>query len=110
MKKIILMAFLVLASIAAYAQPVYIKLRNNSILPTKVALITYEPKDNGSNGTQIFMMLPYTTTRKIFATGTKIYLADGSQVDRVMGGKGISTDKPFLILTPTMQGKTFDIH
>lgn len=84
------------------------KLRNNSILPKKVAFVTYEPGQTG-NGTNIFIMGPYGTSRRRLPIGTKVYLADNAQVDIVMSGKRLDSGKPFLTVTKEDAGKTFNI-
>lgn len=84
------------------------KLRNNSLLPKKVAFVTYEPGQTG-NGTNIFMMGPYGTSRRRLPVGTKVYLANSEQVDVVMAGKRLDSGKPFLTVTKEIDGKTFNI-
>ncbi len=84
------------------------KLRNNSLLPKKVAFITYEPGQTG-NGTTIFMMGPYGTQKRRLPVGTKVYLANSEQVDVVMSGKRLDSGKPFLTVTKEADGKTFNI-
>ncbi|MBO0938623.1 hypothetical protein J2I47_18875 [Fibrella sp. HMF5335] len=84
------------------------RLRNNSLLPRKVALISYEPNQTG-NSTHIFMMGPYGYSGQNFPTGTKLYLADNAQVDIVMSGKRLDNGKPFLTVTKEDAGKTFNI-
>ena len=39
-------------------QKIKISLRNNSPLPRKYTIITYQPSDNGSNGTQGVVLMP----------------------------------------------------
>ena len=84
------------------------RLRNNSLLPKKVALISYEPGQDG-NSTNIFMMGPYASSTRLFPIGTKIYLADNQQVDVVMSGKRIDNGKPFLTVKKEDAGQTFNI-
>lgn len=85
-----------------------VRFRNNSALPRKVALITYKPGESG-NGTNIFMMMPYATTKQRFPVGTKVYFADDKQVDVVMSGNRIDSSKPRLTVQPEHTGKAFDI-
>lgn len=87
---------------------VRIRLRNSSILPKKVAVITYEPGANG-NGTTIKVFAPKSSVGFRFSVGTKVYLADNEQVNTVMSGKRIDSDKPFLIVKEGDKGRTFDI-
>ena len=56
---------------------VSIKLKNNSLLPTKITMITYRPDEIG-NGTTGFIMGPYGTKTYLFPIGTKIYLANSN--------------------------------
>ncbi len=82
--------------------------RNNRVGFRKVALISYAPGETG-NGASIFTLAPYASTRRSFPAGTRIYFADGKQVDQVMSGKSINGQKPFLVVAPEDHGETFDI-
>lgn len=85
------------------------KLRNNSMLPTKLSVISYRPDEKG-NGTNAFVMLPYTTKTYRFPVGTKIYLASQEQVNTVMSGAKISDQPPFLLVKKEYNNKTFNIN
>ena len=85
------------------------KIRNNSVLPTKLSVITYRPDEKG-NGTTVFVILPFVTKTYSFPVGTKIYLATQEQVNTVMSGKGISDQPPFLLLKKKDHNKTFNIN
>ncbi len=85
-----------------------VRFRNNSALPHKVAMITYKPGESG-NGTNIFMIMPYATTKQRFPVGTKVYFADDKQVDVVMSGNRIDSSNPRLTVKPEDAGKTVDI-
>lgn len=75
---------------------VTITLRNNSMLPRKVSLISYAPGETG-NGTVIFMLAPLVGAKSFtFPVGTRLYLANSEQVDVVMSGKRIDSGPPFL--------------
>jgi hypothetical protein len=74
---------------------VTVLLRNNRARPSKIALISYRPDEQG-NGTSIFVMIPYGIRRATFPPGTKLYVADKEQVDVIMSGKRIDSGKPFL--------------
>ncbi len=76
---------------------VTVRFRNNSLLPRKLMLISYRPDEPG-NGTQGFMLLPGGLSRRSFPVGTKLYLATDDQVDVVMSGKRIDTEKPFMVV------------
>lgn len=84
------------------------KLRNNSVLPTKLSVISYRPDEQG-NGTTAFVMLPYGTRTYRFPIGTKIYLATQEQVNTVMSGARISDQPPFLLVKKKDNNKTFNI-
>lgn len=90
------------------ARKVTVKLRNPSLLPQKITLISYEPGDIG-NGTTGCMLAPKGTRVFRFPVGTKLYLADSEQVDVVMSGKRIDADKPFLVVKAEDAGKAFDV-
>lgn len=85
------------------------KLRNNSVLPTKLSVISYRPDEKG-NGTTAFVMLPLGTKTYRFPIGTKIYLATQEQVNTVMSGAKISDQPPFLLVKKEDNNKTFNIN
>lgn len=88
---------------------VTILLRNTSLLPRKVALISYEPGEPG-NGTNVFTMVPLVGTNSFrFPVGTKLYIADTEQVNTVMKGRRIDSDKPFLTVQASDGGKSFNL-
>ena len=96
----------------AHRQPkntITIRLQNPSLMPKKVALISYEPGEPG-NSTNIFTLAPLAGSRAFkFPVGTKLYLANNEQVGVVMSGKRIDSDKPFLIVKAGDAGKAFDL-
>jgi hypothetical protein len=111
MKKYILSALLCLITLFVFSQEnsekrIAIKFRNASLLPKKVAFISYEPNAIG-NGTTIAVLMPFCSKRFRFKIGTKIYLANPEQVNRVMGGKRIDNETPYLIVKKENKGKTF---
>lgn len=85
------------------------KLRNNSVLPTKLSVISYRPDEKG-NGTTAFVMMPYGTRAYRFPVGTKIYIASQEQVNTVMSGAKISDQPPFLLVKKEDNNKTFNIN
>lgn len=91
---------------SSQATTVSIKLKNSSLLPKKVAIISYQPGDAG-NGTEQVTIMPKSEKGLTYKVGTKIYLADAKQVDVVMSGQRIGKDKPFLIVKKEDAGKTF---
>ncbi len=86
---------------------VTIYLKNNSILPKKISVISYQPTENG-NGTSGLFLMPFASHKYTFTAGTKIYLASPKQIDTVMGGSRLN-DEPFLILKKEDDGKSFKI-
>jgi hypothetical protein len=112
MKKILLAIILITGvntiSVAQHDEThlIKIKLKNPSLLPKKITIITYQPGDGG-NGTEQIIMLPKSGKEFTYKEGTKIYLANSKQIDVVMSGKRIDQDKPFLILKKGDAGKTF---
>ena len=84
------------------------RLKNNSLLPAKVSLISYRPDEKG-NGTNIFMLISLGTKRFSFPEGTKIYLATSDQVNTVMSGAKITDQPAFLTLKKEDDNKVFDI-
>lgn len=88
---------------------VRIKIRNNSVLPTKLTVISYRP-DVAGNGTTAYVMLPYGTRAYRIPVGTKIYLASQDQVNTVMSGAKISDQPPFLLVKKQDNNKTFNIN
>jgi hypothetical protein len=81
-------------------------LKNNSWLPKKYTLISYEPGNTG-NGTIGFYLFPGFSKSFTFMPGTKIYLADQKQVGVVMSGSRIDEGPPFRIITKEDNKKTF---
>jgi Putative auto-transporter adhesin, head GIN domain len=90
-------------------QKVTISLRNNSPLPRKFMVISYEPSDNGGNGTNGVVIMPTFSKSFQFEVGTRIFIADSEQVDTVMGGKKL-TGTPFLTVKAEDAGKIFSLN
>ena len=90
-------------------QKIKISLRNNSPLPRKYTVITYQPSDNGSNGTQGFVLMPTFSKEFQLEVGTRLYIADGNQIDTVMGGQKL-TGTPFLTVKAEDSGKIFGLN
>ena len=85
---------------------VKIYLRNNSLFPKKIALISYTPGIQG-NGTRIFVLMPLCRKMYEFKTGTKLYLANNKQVDIVMSGRSLLDQPEFLLVKESDAGKSF---
>ena len=87
-----------LAAFSANAQTVKARLtlRNNSLLPRNVTIITYQPSTPG-NGTTGHLFGPKKSKSYTLEVGTKVYLANADQVDYVMSGKLLPErgDEPF---------------
>jgi Putative auto-transporter adhesin, head GIN domain len=90
-------------------QKVSISLRNNSPLPRKFMVISYEPSGNGGNGTNGVVIMPTFSKSFEFEVGTRIFIADSEQVDTVMGGKKL-TGTPFLTVKAEDAGKIFSLN
>jgi Putative auto-transporter adhesin, head GIN domain len=91
------------------AEIVRFRLRNNSVLPAKLTVISYRPDEKG-NGTTAFVIMPYGIKSYRFPVGTKIYLATQEQVNTVMSGAKISDQPPFLQIKKEDNNKTFNIN
>ncbi len=95
---------------AAIAQnEVSLKLKNNSLLPASITLVSYTPGENG-NSTKGLMLFSLCTKTIKFKPGTKIYLANKDQVNTVMSGARIDDQPPFLVVKKEDEGKSFNIH
>ncbi len=95
----------------AKSQPgnISFSLKNSSILPKKITVISYRPDETG-NGTRGVLLAPFGSRSFQFPVGTKIYLADQNQVNTVMSGASIKDQPPFLILKPEDEGKSFKVN
>lgn len=91
------------------ARKVTVTLRNPSLLPRKITLISYEPGETG-NSTNGFVLGSKSGRSFRFPVGTKLYLADSEQVNVVMSGKRIDAGKPFLTVKAGDAGQAFDIN
>jgi hypothetical protein len=119
MKKICFFLFLLFAiNVCSYCQngaSVYdkpplisFKLKNNSLLPATITVISYRP-DQAGNGTNGFLLIPYASKSFKFPIGTKIYIANSQQVNMMMGGATIAHQAPFLLVKAEDAGKSFKI-
>ena len=84
-------------------------IKNNSILPKKVTLIIYQPQQEGNN-TIVKWFLPFLKVKFDLPVKTKIYIATDAQVDTVMQGKRIDSDKPFLIMDEKINNITLQLN
>jgi hypothetical protein len=82
------------------------KLKNASILPRKLSVVSYEPGNTG-NGTQAFYLMPGMSRVFKFRVGTKVYVVNQKQVSIIMSGKRIDDDKPFLVVKKEDEGQVF---
>ncbi len=113
MKKYILTSFLMLTvAIATLAQQdeqlITVTIKNSSLLPKKITVISYQPGESGNVTTGV-MLWPVGSRKFKFKEGTKIYIATDEQVGTVMSGKRIDQDKPFLTVTRASEGKSFEL-
>ena len=106
MKKLVFIAALFAVQISAFGQNVQFKLKNNSLLPHNLQVISYLPNET-SNGTNGWFLLPQATKDVSFPVGTKLFLATRKQVRVVMSGKSIADNQPFLVVKPEDNGKVF---
>jgi hypothetical protein len=90
-------------------EKVKISLKNNGVLPRKFMVITYQPSNNGGNGTSGMLLMPTFSKEFEVEVGTRIFIADSQQVDTVMGGKPL-TGTPFLTVKAEDNGKTFGLN
>lgn len=84
-------------------------IKNNSILPRKVTFIIYQPQQEGNN-TLVKWFLPFQKVKFELPVKSKIYMASDSQVDTVMQGKRIDSDKPFLSVDKKMNSATLKLN
>lgn len=75
---------------------VFIQLKNNSLLPQKFKLVSYEPGTPG-NGTQTFFLLPWFSKSLNFREGTRLFLVNQKQIDTVMSGNSLE-GKPWYVV------------
>jgi hypothetical protein len=90
-------------------QKVTVNLKNNSALPRKFMVITYQPSNNGSNGMNGIVLMPTFSKAFELEVGTRIFIADSGQVNTVMGGQKLD-GTPFLTVKAEDAGKTFDLN
>lgn len=105
--KSLIIALLLVASIS-YAQTeetISFRFKNSSFLFKRLILISYTPGDAG-NGTRAFWMFPKSTKSFEFKEGTKLYLANQRQVNIVMSGERIDSEKPFLVVSKELANKS----
>ena len=84
-------------------------LKNNSILPKKYTFIIYQPLMKGNN-TLIKWLLPMQKLKFALPEKSKIYLPTDSQIDSVMQGKRIDSDKPFLSVNKKLSNATIKLN
>ena len=90
-------------------QKVTINLKNNGALPRKYMVITYQPSNNGSNGTNGILLMPTFSKSFEVEIGTRFFIADSGQVNTVMSGQKLK-GTPFLTVKAEDAGKTFDLN
>ncbi len=85
------------------------RIKNNSLLAHKYAIIGYNPGETG-NWTNIFTLMPGGQRKFSCPVGTKIYRANDKQVDIVMGGGSIRNNEPFITVKAEDAGKSFPLE
>ena len=113
MKQITIALTLILTTTLAFAQKneallITVKIKNTSILPKKITIISYQPGETG-NGTKGVFLMPGSEKKLQFKEGTKIYIANSRQVDTVMSGQRIDTGIPFLTVKKEDNNKVFNL-
>ncbi len=113
MKQIIIAAVLCCTTGFTFAQKnvaglITVKLKNTSLLPKNVTVVSYQPGETG-NGTNGIFLMPGTQKELQFKEGTKIYVATSKQVDTVMSGKRIDKSTPFLEVKKEDDNKVFKL-
>ncbi len=84
-------------------------LKNNSILPKKVTFIIYQPHQEGNN-TLVKWFLPFQKVKFDLPVKSKIYMATHSQVDTVMEGRRIDSNKPFISVDEKINNTTLKLN
>lgn len=87
---------------------VFFELKNNSLVPKKITVVSYEPGTAG-NGTQSFFLLPYTGKSLSFRAGTRLYLVDKKQIDTVMSGNPL-IGKPWYVLNEKDHKQSINLY
>lgn len=97
-------------AVTAFAETVTVQFRNPSLMPKKIAIISY-PEGDGFNNTFITTLLPKQKKSYRFRVGAKVYLADKRQVDTVMSGRSLvkQGDEPVLVVAPSDNGRIVDV-
>ena len=85
------------------------RVKNNSLLTHKYAIIGYNPGESG-NWTTIIVLPPGASRKYNCPVGTKIYRANNKQVDVVMGGGNLRAEEPFITVTAATAGKSFPLE
>jgi putative oxidoreductase len=93
----------------ADASQIQFYLKNNSILPKKITFIIYQPQQEGNN-TLVKWVLPFQKIKFDLPVKSKIYIATDLQVDIVMQGKRIDSDKPFLTVDEQINNITLQLN
>lgn len=96
-------------SITADSSRIEFYLKNNSILPKKRTFIIYQPQQEGNN-TLVKWFLPFQKIKFDLPVKSKIYIASDAQVDIVMQGKRIDSDKPFVSAEMDMNNITLELN
>ena len=90
-------------------EKVKITFKNNSVLPRKYTFITYWTGDRSNNATEGMVLAPYATKTITDVVGTELFIANTSQVNRVMSGEKIE-GKAFWVFKAEDDGKTVNLR
>lgn len=95
--------------VTADSSQVRFYLKNNSLFPKKRTFIIYQPQQEGNN-TLVKWFLPFQKINFYLPVKSKIYMATDSQVDIVMQGKRIDSDKPFITVDEKINNITLQLN
>jgi len=96
-------------AMSADSSQVQFYLKNNSLLPKKITFIIYQPQQEGNN-TRVKWFLPFQKVKFDLPVQSKIYIAADSQVDIVMQGRRIDSEKPFISVNAKINNTTLHLN
>ena len=85
-----------------------IKIRNPHWYPVQKTIIIYQPSTTGNQTREVWFW-PLCKRSFSWEEGSSVYIADEKQVGKVMSGKNILSDKPFIVLSDCLNGQTFTL-
>lgn len=93
---------------ASQLEMVRFSVRNNSLLPKRITFIIYKNRQVGNN-TLVKWILPFQKISFDLPENSKLYVASKAQVNRVMQGKRIDRDEPFIVVDKKMRHSTIPL-